>query len=333
MSTANIENIENRVVKEILGHCNKKQNMLNCYALIQFSVNLFSGEITLFRLFKNIFRLFFLILLTGLAVFCYARYVEPHFLKVNDVTITSPQLSEQAEGFKIAVFGDTHFSDYYTTEDFVKVIEAIDENKPDIVVFSGDLIDHYDAYSEDVEKISEKLALIQAPYGKYAISGNHDYGGGAENKYKTIMEDGGFQVLKNEYLAVDGQKIALIGIDDVLIGYGDPVIASWGRPDYFNIILCHEPDVIDEVLDYNTDLMVAGHTHGRQINLKFFDQYILPPYGKKYIHGLFQFENERRSQLYVNAGIGMTKLPFRFLSPPELTIITLKALPSQGQLE
>jgi predicted MPP superfamily phosphohydrolase len=81
--------------------------------------------------------------------------------------------------------------------------------------------------------------------------------------------------------------------------------------------------VIDDVLDYNVDLMISGHTHGRQINVKFFDDYILPPYGKKYISGLYDFDNERGSQLLVNCGIGMTKLPYRFMSPPELTIITL----------
>ncbi len=245
-------------------------------------------------------------------------------LEVKDVTISSPRVSAGSENLKIAVFGDTHFGDYYTTEDFDKVIKAIKEAEPDMVVFSGDLIDHFDTYAKDVSTISEKLSEIEAPYGKFAIFGNHDYGGGAESEYESIMENGGFSVLKNEYHAVDELEIALIGIDDVLIGYGDPSVASWGRPDYFNIVLVHEPDVVDDVLDYNVDLLIAGHTHGRQINIKYFDQYILPPYGRKYVNGLFRFSNERETQLYVNSGIGMTKLPYRFLSPPELTVITLK---------
>jgi predicted MPP superfamily phosphohydrolase len=246
-------------------------------------------------------------------------------LKVRDVAITSPRVTDEAEGLKIAVFGDTHFSDYYTPGDFDKVLESIDEMKPDMVVFAGDLIDHYDIYSGDVSVISEKLSKIEAPYGKFAIFGNHDYGGGAENKYQSIMEAGGFTVLKNQYYAIDKLGISVIGIDDVLIGYGDPDIASWGRPDYFNIVLAHEPDLVDQVLTYNVDLMISGHTHGRQINLKFFDDYILPLYGKKYVSGQYGFNNDRGSQLYVNSGIGMTKLPYRFISPPELTCITLKS--------
>ena len=278
----------------------------------------------MFRLIKNIFRFVVLVLILGVLIVCYARYVEPQMLQVKDVTITSPHITGEAEDLKIAVFGDTHFGDYYTTDDFDKVLKDIKKMEPDLVVFDGDLIDHFDAYTEDVSVISKKLSEIEAPYGKFAIFGNHDYGGGAESKYQSIMEAGGFTVLKNGYHAIDELGIAVIGIDDVLIGYGNPSIASWGRPDYFNIVLAHEPDLMDDVLDYNVDLMIAGHTHGRQINLKFFDDYILPPYGKKYINGLYRFGNERKSQLFVNSGIGMTKLPFRFLSPPELTCITLK---------
>ncbi len=277
----------------------------------------------LFRLIKNIFRFLVLIFLLGLAVICYARYIEPHMLKEKQVTVSSPFVTEEAENLKIVVFGDTHFSDYYTTDDFTKVIESVEKMEPDLIVFCGDLIDHYDIYAGDVDDISDKLSELQATCGKFAIFGNHDYGGGAENEYQNIMEAGGFTVLKNEYYGLDELGIGIIGIDDMLIGYGEPAVASWGRPDYFNLILAHEPDLIDEVQDYNVDLMISGHTHGRQINLKFFDEYILPPYGKHYIQGLYEFSNERKSKLYVNSGIGMTKLPFRFLSPPELTRITL----------
>jgi predicted MPP superfamily phosphohydrolase len=105
--------------------------------------------------------------------------------------------------------------------------------------FSGDLIDHFNIYAEDVSLISEILSEVQAPLGKFAIFGNHDYGGAPENEYESIMEAGGFTVLKNEYYAIPELDLAMIGIDDVIIGYGNPSISSWGRPDYFNIVLSH----------------------------------------------------------------------------------------------
>lgn len=278
----------------------------------------------MFKLLKILFRLFILLIILSILAFGYAKYIEPHTLKTKDVNIVSSYAINQANGLKIAVFADTHFSDYYSTDDFVKVLKAMKKVDPDLVVFAGDLIDHYNEYAGDVTKISAALSSIEAPYGKFAIFGNHDYGGGAENEYEYIMEAGGFTVLKNEYYAIDELGIAIIGIDDMLIGNGDPSIASFARPDYFNIVLCHEPDVVNQVLEYNVDLMISAHTHGRQINLIGFDDYILPPYGKQYIKGLYQLQNTRHTQIYVNSGIGMTKLPYRFMSPPELTNITTK---------
>lgn len=280
-------------------------------------------SLDLLRLFKNLLRILMLLMIIGLAVIVYARYIEPNMIHEKHYTIESPFVTENARNLKIAVFGDTHFGDYYNTEDFKKVLDSLEKTKPDIVVFCGDLIDNFDNYTGNTDEISLSLSGIYAPYGKYAIFGNHDYGGGAENNYQAILESGGFTVLKNEYFAIDELAMAIIGIDDVLIGYGDPAIANMGRPDYFNVVLSHAPDVIDEVLDYNVDLMLAGHTHGRQINLKCFDEYILPPYGEKYVSGMYDFSNDRNSKLYVNSGLGTTKLPVRFLSPPELTYITI----------
>jgi len=281
----------------------------------------------LFRLFKNLLRILVLIMIIGLAVILYARYIEPNMIQEKYYTVESAAVTENTENLKIAIFGDTHFGDYYNTEDFNKVLDSFKEMKPDIVIFSGDLIDYYDNYNGNTDEISLSLSEIEAPYGKYAVFGNHDYGGGAENKYQAIMESGGFTVLKNQYFAIDELQIAIIGIDDVVIGYGDPTIASMARPDYFNIVLSHAPDVMDEVLDYNVDLMLSAHTHGRQINIKYFDEYILPPHGKNYVSGMYEFSNDRNSKLYVNSGLGTTKLPVRFLSPPELTCITLVQFP------
>lgn len=278
----------------------------------------------MFKLIKNLFRLFVLIVILAGLVFAYSRYIEPNFLTTKELIIESSHSENITKDIKIAVFADTHFGEYYSLDDFSKVQTAMEELAPDIVIFAGDLIDDYNSYDQDVEKISENLAKIKAPLGKFAVFGNHDYGGGAEHHYEKIMNDGGFTVLKNQYHPLDDLGLSIIGIDDVVIGYGNSDIVSWARPDYYNIILSHAPDVVDEVLDYNADLMISGHTHGRQINLKFFDDKILPPYGKKYVKGSFEFDNLRNTRLYVNAGVGMTQLPYRLLSPPEVSLILLK---------
>lgn len=279
----------------------------------------------MFKFIKRLFGLVLTLLICVALLYCYARYIEPFSLKTETVSIRSPHLSSNSNGLKIAVFADTHFSEYYTPEDFHKVVTAVNEARPDLIVFAGDLIDHYSEYTGDISEISDQLAEMKATYGKFAVYGNHDYGGGAELVYEKIMNAGGFSVLVNDYSELPQAGVSLVGINDALISYADPAAAGLVSPDSFNIVICHEPDIADQILDYNVDLMLSAHTHGRQINLRFFDEYILPSYGKKYVKGQFSLPNERQTQLYVNRGLGMTKLPFRFLSKPELTIITVNS--------
>jgi hypothetical protein len=270
--------------------------------------------------------LLLLLIVAGILLF-YARYVEPNRLRVEEVTVSSAHVSEAADGLRILVFADTHFGPYYTTEDFERVLSAVEDAKPDLLFFLGDLIDHYSRYSEngDARWISDVLSQMEAPYGKFAVYGNHDYGGGAESKYPTVLSDGGFQLLTNETARLPDLGLTIIGIDDVLIGYGDPEVAAAAQDDSFNIILTHAPDIADRVISYPADLILAGHTHGRQVDLRFFDDLVLPPYGKKYISGLYSLPGERAPQLYVTSGLGTTKLPLRFLSVPEVTLITLSS--------
>ncbi|MDD2484700.1 MAG: metallophosphoesterase, partial [Eubacteriales bacterium] len=238
------------------------------------------------------------------SLYIYAKYIEPFALNTVPLTINSDLIKEDADGLRIVVFADTHFGKYYSTEDFESVILAINEEEPDFVFFLGDLMDHYQEYSEteNVEEISDLLLQINAPLGKYAVFGNHDYGGGAERSYPDIMEAGGFSVLLNQVNLFENLGIQLIGIDDVLIGYGTPETAQKAEIGLFDIVLAHEPDIADEILSANFDLMLSGHTHGRQINVGFFDDYILPPYGQTYIQGLYELSSAQDATLYVNAG-------------------------------
>lgn len=273
------------------------------------------------KLFKAI-MLFILavVLLVGLTV-SYARFIEPHRLTVTEIEDMSDVVTES---LTVAVFADTHFGFAYDTEDFQKVVDTVNENPPDLLLFAGDLIDNLNEYRGDTAEISEKLAQMKANIGKYAVFGNHDYGGGAEYQYEDIMNAGGFQVLVNEVVALKGNNLRLAGIDDLLIGYGDPSIVNHMDSGMYNLVLCHEPDIIDKILDSNTDYMVAGHTHGGQIRIPFYTQKFLPSYGEKYVKGKYALENRSQTTIYVNSGLGTTKIPARLGAVPELTYITIE---------
>lgn len=267
---------------------------------------------------KTAFEIFILITIVCLIGFGYVRYIEPYTLNEVEETIQGTPID-----LKIAVFSDTHFSNWYTTEDFQQVVEMINNQSPDIVFFVGDLIDNLNEYDGDLTAISDCLAQINAPYGKFAVYGNHDYGGGAEWEYEGIMEAGGFAVLVDEQIILEELGVAITGIDDILIGSGSPEVTKSCSPEYYNIALCHEPDIIDNVLDNPVNLMISGHTHGGQINIFGLVKTMLPPEGQKYVKGFHEFDNEANTTLYVSKGIGMTKLPFRFMAMPEVTFITL----------
>ncbi len=259
----------------------------------------------------------------------YAVFAEPKMLLEKTESYQSAKLDALPEKVKIAVFADTHFSEHYTPQDFKKAAEKINRSNPDFIFFLGDLIDDFSTYEGDIREVEEALASLRAKTAKIAVFGNHDYGGEMEFRYPDVMEAGGFQLLINESIAFDEYNLTVLGVDDMVIGYGDPRSADILTDDRYNVVLCHEPDVADELTETYTDLMLSGHTHGRQINLRMFDSYILPAYGKKYIKGDYDLERAdgNNLQLYVTGGIGTTKIPVRFASPPEINIIELNKFP------
>lgn len=274
----------------------------------------------IWRLIKRTVALCIILILLAVAGLAYAQFIEPNRLNIKEISDISYSIHEP---IIIAIFADTHFGFDYTTEDFQKAIDAINSKAPDYILFAGDLIDYLDQYEGDTSEISKKLSELTAAEGKYAVFGNHDYGGGAENAYESIMNKGGFTVLKNEIITFDDNNFRIIGIDDVLIGYGDPSIADSAAPDMYNLVLCHEPDVIDEVYNSNSDFFVSGHTHGGQIRIPHYTQMFLPAYGRTYVKGEYHLDNPCNTVVYVNPGLGTTKIPARFGSVPEVTILTI----------
>lgn len=277
----------------------------------------------MFRLIKAILRLALLLALSAGLLFSYARYVEPRWIDETQLQLPVSGSAAPAKPLKAVIFADTHFSQYYTPEDFQRAVKRINAMEPDFVFFLGDLIDNYNNYDGDVETISQALSQIQASGGKFAVFGNHDYGGGLENYYQKIMEAGGFQVLVNDTVVLEPWNLTITGIDDMVIGYGDITCASVLPDNSYNIVLSHEPDVISDMTDFSIDLMVSGHTHGGQVNLPLFSEQFLPPYGQVFVRGEYRFENDRSTLLYVNRGLGTTKMPLRFMASPELTCFTI----------
>lgn len=259
----------------------------------------------------------------------YSNQIEPSMLTVSRIQIRHRLIPKSFEGKKIVQFSDTHLGFHYNLSQLKKVISKINSLQPDLIFFTGDLMDAPNQYAER-DKIIPLLTALHAPLGKYCIYGNHDHGGYGSDLYKKIMEASGFSLLLNEAAPVrlkDGSGIYIAGIDDAMLGRPDIQAAQKNIPEnMFTLLLSHAPDLADVATHFPIHWQLSGHSHGGQVKIPFLGALVIPPFAKKYPEGLYSFENQHRLKLYVNRGLGTTRLPFRFMAEPEITVFTLKTV-------
>lgn len=269
------------------------------------------------RILLSIISVFILLIV---ALPFYAWKVEPFLVHVNHVDLGK---KNERPPLNVVQISDLQVSEYFETNRLDKVIEKVNAQNPDILLFTGDLFDNYSKYPEQMAPMIEKLKAFKANIGKYAVWGNHDYGGGAVRVYEDVMSAGGFVVLRNqgETLTLsDGRQVFLGGLDDSLLG--NPSISDTlaYRQNYdYAITMTHEPDVADGFIGTDTQLVLAGHSHGGQVWLPFYP--IKNVLAEKYTRGLYQLD--AITQLYVNTGIGTTSIHARFGVIPEVTQFTI----------
>lgn len=270
---------------------------------------------------KVLILLVMIIVLTGIAAFFYATKIEPYRLEIKSLTLQT----NVSERLKVVQITDIQISGSFTVDNLKKVAETVNGQTPDIVLFTGDLYENYAEYHDDKALIA-MLSSINAPYGKFAVWGNRDYGGGAVRKYESILQQGGFQLLCNEAAIImlnGGEKLLLAGLDDALLGNPDPdpIMEKFQTEEYrFSILMTHEPDTADLYSTMGFDLIAAGHSHGGQVNAPFLPR-ITTSLAEKYTAGLYRLNEQ--TTLYVNSGIGTSRYPIRFGVCPEIAVFHL----------
>ncbi len=222
------------------------------------------------------------------------------------------------KSYKIAFFTDTHIGNKYDERKIKRLVRIINDSDVDIVIFGGDFFDNYSKDKGDlsIETLENELSKINAKYGKFAVYGNHDFGGGATRVYYDLLSQSGFRVLKNQNIYIDELNTRIIGFEDNIFGKVNPEFYNIKSKD-FNILISHEPEVINMINMENYGIMLSGHTHGGQINnpLKKQKEYLKGVYENKSING--------NMTLIVSKGIGTTKMPIRIFSQPEICFINV----------
>lgn len=254
----------------------------------------------------------------------YARELEPAMLTTHQVALSSPKIPASFKDFTIIQFSDTHVGFQYSLEQLNELAHKINQYSPDMIVFTGDLVDAPDQFNWHGELVSI-LSSLKAPYGKWWIYGNHDHGGYGTEIVKDKMEEAGFSLLMNEHTIINknNESITIAGLDDVILGNPDPQTALRGiQEDNFTLLLVHEPDYADAIRQYPVDVQLSGHSHGGQVRLPWIGHIYTPAFAEKYVDGKYQITPDL--QLFVSRGVGTTRLPYRFLCKPEITIYKLE---------
>ena len=280
-----------------------------------------------------------------LLLLAYAYFVEPRKLVINAQELPVRSLDPAFDGLKIAAIGDIHGGSNYVTEDRIReVVRLTNEQQPDLIVLLGDYVTQgYSLGSTGgkrklkmpMETIADALSGLRARFGVYAVLGNHD-GWYNDDIIAREMKRAGITVLQNEVVTinVNGKDLRLLGLKDHLelaprwtqVSADTKPLIAGGEGQI--ILLEHSPDILPTVtgdLSISPDLrlILAAHTHGGQVWLPIIGAPIVASsYGQKYRAGHIR---ENGVDMFVTTGIGTSVLPFRFLVPPEIAVLTLRS--------
>lgn len=262
----------------------------------------------------------------------YAIGVGRHDYVIEEQPIPLLRLPRSLDGYTIAQISDIHIGSLVNDYELGQAEELIRRTRADLIVITGDMVDHDARYIPNLGRFARRLAELGARDGVVAIPGNHDYYADVDRILATAAQ-AGVRVLRNEGLVIpNGERAAatqrdgfsLLGIDDVWAsrgGFGGgadlPRTLSHARPDLAKVMLCHNPELFAEAAEH-IDLMLSGHTHGGQIavGVRPASWFLPHPYIAGHYH-------RGASQIYVNRGFGTVGPPARLQTPPEITKIIL----------
>jgi len=251
-------------------------------------------------------------------------------LEVNTYTLSHKDVPESFDGFRIAQISDLHDAEIGKNNE--RLIKALEEAKPDIIVMTGDMID---SRRLDIERTLGfvNAAVKIAPC--YYVTGNHESSIPEYPRLREGMIKAGVTVLENERAEIargDG-RITVLGILDPLFSdtstnrkavtreYLDSIV---DENDGFTLLLAHRPEVFEVYVEYGIDLALTGHVHGGQFRIPFLGGLYVPNQGffPEYDAGLY---TEGDTNMFISRGIGNSAFPFRINNRPEVVVIELES--------
>jgi predicted MPP superfamily phosphohydrolase len=265
----------------------------------------------------------FIMIILGLIVFL---YFENNAISLTQIEVKSDELPQSFNEYKIVHLSDLHSKSF--GENQKRLVDKVRRLEPDIIVFTGDLVDRKRYDEKTSLTLMEQLIYI-APL--YYVTGNHEWWSGRFASLEDKIIQLGVDVLRNthEKMTRESSHITIVGIDDPASSNEIGIIENElqksleGVDDSsFKVLLSHRPEYFSIYTAYDIDLTISGHAHGGQIRLPFIGGLVAPNQGffPRYTTGKYQ---NGRSMMVVSRGLGNSIIPQRIFNRPEVVVITL----------
>ena len=250
-------------------------------------------------------------------------WIEPHGVRVEELALPTGQ---HGRPVRLVQISDLHLEAFDSY--FQQVAELVNGLSPDLIVLTGDYLEE----ERNIRAVLDFLRQLRAPQGVYAVQGNWEYWSRLEGEnLRRHFLGTGVRLLINERadLEINGQRLSLLGLDYPSSSDQLRRLQEQADPARFNLLLSHVPAFGHEQLERYIGLILCGHTHGGQVRVPLLPPLYLPRFSGRFVAGLYQV-GRYGTLLYVTRGIGTSVLPVRLNCRPEITVITLNSVRSEG---
>ena len=272
------------------------------------------------------FLLFIIILALG--IFFYSKYIGVKGLIVKEYRVESSILTKNFSGLKIVHFSDLLYKSTVDKDDINDLVRKINKLRPDIIVFTGDLINkNIKILNDDKEFLINSLTKMHASIGKYAVNGDYDY---SMDNYESVMLKSGFKILNNSYdeiLYKTSDPLYIVGLPSSIkenIKLDEAFEFYKDEDRRYVICLVHDWNTIKYLDDsnYEVDLILGGHSLNGSVVIPYYGPLFIDKNSGKY----YQEEYSKGiTKIYISSGIGTNKYNYRFNNKPSFNLYRLKA--------
>lgn len=279
------------------------------------------------KIIKILIKILLFITLFLIIFYSYTTYISTVKIKVREYRITNQKIPSSFDGLKIVQLSDLHFGSTMFIDNIKQIRKLVNERKPDLIVFTGDLISKkHSLSSKEQEELISELQKISSTLGKYAILGDED-----SDTVLTIFNQSNFKILKNEYDLIykeNNTPLLLVGLSSINNEQDINKAYQYFQQETHNtniytITLLHEPDIVDNIIStYPSDLFLAGHSHNGTIRIPILNIPLLKSENAiKYHQEYYKINN---SELYISSGLG-TETGIRLFCRPSINFFRLSS--------